>query len=62
MTTASLLRERLEVRAVLKPDMVDALADEGGKDPRYRTTLEEFSEAPSFVLHPDQVQVTQKTP
>jgi len=57
VSTASLLQECLEVRAVLKPDFAKALADEGGKDPRYRTTLEGFSQGSSFVLQPDQVQV-----
>ena len=57
ISTGSLLRERLEVRAVLKPNVAAALTDEGGKDPRHRTVLEGFSEAPSFVLQLDDVQV-----
>ena len=57
ISTASLLRERLEIRAVLKPGVAAALADDGGKDPRHRTVLEGFSEAPSFVLQLDDVQV-----
>ena len=57
ISTASLLRERLEIRAVLKPGVAAAFSDEGGKDPRHRTVLEGFSEAPSFVLQLDDVQV-----
>ncbi len=56
ISTGSLLKERLEVRAVLKPNVAAALTDEGGKDPRHRTVLEGFSEAPSFVLQLDDVQ------
>ena len=60
ISTASLLRERLEVRAVLKPTVAAALTDEGGKDPRHRTVLDGFSEAPSFVLQLEDVQVRNK--
>ena len=37
--------------------MVLHLHDDGGKDPRHRTILDGFSEAPSFVLQLEDVQV-----
>ena len=56
MNKNSLIKFPISI-SVLKPTVAPHLHDDGGKDPRHRTILDGFSEAPSFVLQLEDVQV-----